>query len=175
VPRSIPPGLTREHPFGASTGYELLYEGKRYAPKAAVGLACLHHLGRLLLPDQFSGGEAPGQANFVLRKLGFTVVKKGEAAPAQEGAAGKDWSGSEVRLAVADYFDMLEQELLGKPSSKTEHRKALEQLPADLRPRARDGLRLLRGFHRLAHGRTTTAPPGDAPPAPPGTPRYRFE
>ena len=140
MPQSIPPGLTREHvlraladldvgaehPFGAPTGYELLHDGKRYAPKAAVGLACVYHLGRPLRPDEFSGGEAPGQANFVLRRLGFTVVKKGEAAPGQEeAAAGKDWSESEVRLAVADYFAMLEQELLGKQYSKTEHRKAL--------------------------------------------------
>src|SRR5262249_53267295 len=34
-----------------------------------------------------------------------------------------------------------------------------------------------RGFARMSHGLTTTAPapPGDPPPAPPDTPRYRFE
>ena len=52
---------------------------------------------------------------------------------------------------------------------------ALDQLPPELRPRAREGLHLLRGFARLAHDLTTTAPPGDAPPAPPDTPRYHFE
>jgi hypothetical protein len=54
---------------------------------------------------------------------------------------------------------------------------ALDELPAELRPRARDGLLLLRGFARMAHGLTMTAPAqrGDAPPAPPDTPRYRFE
>jgi hypothetical protein len=54
---------------------------------------------------------------------------------------------------------------------------ALDQLPAELRPRAREGLRLLRGFARMSLGLTTTAPtaPGAAPPAPPDTPRYRFE
>src|SRR6516165_5427152 len=53
---------------------------------------------------------------------------------------------------------------------------ALDQLPTELRPRAREGLRLLRGFGRMSHGLTTTAaaPPGDDPPAPPDTPRYRF-
>jgi hypothetical protein len=54
---------------------------------------------------------------------------------------------------------------------------ALDQLSAELRPRAREGLRLLRGFSRMAHGLATTgpAPPGAAPQAPPDTPRYRFE
>jgi len=54
---------------------------------------------------------------------------------------------------------------------------ALDQLPAELRPRAREELRLLRRFARMSHGWTTTAPapPGDAPQAPPRTPRYRFE
>jgi len=28
------------HPFGAPTGYELVHGGKRYDPKAVVGLAC---------------------------------------------------------------------------------------------------------------------------------------
>jgi hypothetical protein len=54
---------------------------------------------------------------------------------------------------------------------------ALDQLPAELQPRAREGLRLLRGFARMAHGLTTTAlaARGDAPQVPPDTPRYRFE
>jgi hypothetical protein len=54
---------------------------------------------------------------------------------------------------------------------------ALDQLPAELRPRAREGLRLLRGFARMSHGLSTTAdaPRGEAPQPPPDTPRYRFE
>jgi hypothetical protein len=140
VPQSIPSGLTQEHilraladldagashPFGPPTGYELAHEGKRYAPKAVVGLACRYLLGRVLRPDEFSGGEAPGQANFVLRRLGFTVVKKGEAVePEDEKQVRPDWSGEEVRLIVADYFSMLEKEVLGKPLNKSQHRKAL--------------------------------------------------
>ena len=44
---------------------------------------------------------------------------------------------------------------------------ALDELPPELRPRAREGLRLLRGFARMSLGLTTTAPPapGAAPPA----------
>src|SRR5437879_4489274 len=115
MPQSIPRGLTSEyvflalaeldsgadHAFGAPTVYELVYEGKRYPPKAVVGLACRHLIGRVLQADEFSGGEAPGQANFVLRKLGFVVVKKGEpAVPTEEFKAVVDWLQSEVRLIV---------------------------------------------------------------------------
>jgi tRNA A-37 threonylcarbamoyl transferase component Bud32 len=56
---------------------------------------------------------------------------------------------------------------------------ALDQLPPDLHPRAREALLLLRDFVRMAHGLTTSAnahtPRGDAPQAPPDTQRYRFE
>lgn len=138
MPQSIPPGLTQEHvlkaladldagmdhPFGPPTGYEVVHEGKCYPPKAVIGLACRYSLGRVLLPEEFSGGEAPGQANFVLRKLGFTVVRKGEAVE-DDKQARIDWSEQEVRLIVADYFSMLEKEILGKPLNKTEHRNAL--------------------------------------------------
>lgn len=137
MPQSIPAGLTQDHvlrtladldagivhPFGSPTGYELIHDNKRYAPKAVVGLACRYSIGRILQPEEFSGGEAPGQANFVLRKLGFTVIKKDDEE--KEPQTGKDWSESEVRLVVADYFNMLEAELLGKTYKKSEHRKAL--------------------------------------------------
>jgi putative restriction endonuclease len=86
--QSIPAGLTYDHvvqaiadldrgveaPFGTPTGYELIFNGKRYAPKAVIGLACRSLIGRILRSDEFSGGEAPGQANNILRLLGFDVI-----------------------------------------------------------------------------------------------------
>ena len=137
MPQSIPAGLTRDHvlrtladldaglahPFGAPTGYELLHEGRRYAPKAVIGTACRYSLGRVLQPGDFSGGEAPGQANFVLRRLGFKVLKKEDVA--EEPQRSKDWTDQEVRLIVADYFAMLQAEAEGKPYKKSEHRNAL--------------------------------------------------
>ena len=139
MPQSIPAGVRQEHvlrtladldaginhPFGQPTGYELVHQGRRYAPKAVIGLACRYSIGRILQPEEFSGGEAPGQANFVLRKLGFVVVRKGEEAADEEKPTHKDWSEQEVRLVVADYFDMLEAELLGEPFKKSDHRKVL--------------------------------------------------
>ena len=138
MPQSIPPGLTQDHvlrtladldggiahQFGQPTGYELVHNSKRYAPKAVIGLACRYSIGRILTPEEFSGGEAPGQANFVLRKLGFTVVRKGDESE-EEKPAHKDWTEQEVKFIVADYFEMLEAEMLGKSFKKSNHRKAL--------------------------------------------------
>lgn len=135
MPQSIPPGLTKEHilrtlaeiddglahPFGKATGYELVYDNKKYAPKAVVGLACRYSIGRMLTPEEFSGGEAPGQANYVLRKLGFNVVRKGE----EDEEKPSNWTEQEVSLIVTDYFNMLELELLGQPYKKSDHRKEL--------------------------------------------------
>jgi predicted house-cleaning NTP pyrophosphatase (Maf/HAM1 superfamily) len=53
------------------------------------------------------------------------VACKGEEAAEEEKPAHKDWREHEVGLIVADYFTMLEKELLGKPFSKTEHRRSL--------------------------------------------------
>jgi len=38
---------------------------------------------------------------------------------------GQDWTLEEVRLTVADYFEMLEAEMMGEPVNKTAHRKTL--------------------------------------------------
>jgi hypothetical protein len=136
MPQSISRGLTREHvlraiadldagvehSFGSPTGYEFIYDGRRYPPKAVVGLACRYLLGRVLQPQEFSGGEAPGQANFVLRELGFSVEKKGAE---KTRADRRDWSQHEVDLIVADYFLMLGAELSGEPYSKADHNREL--------------------------------------------------
>ena len=37
----------------------------------------------------------------------------------------EDWSREEVEATVADYFDMLDQELRGQPYNKTAHRRLL--------------------------------------------------
>jgi len=139
MPQAIPRGLTREHvlwaiakldagvahPFGAPTGYELVHEGRRYPPKAVVGLACQGILRRILAPEEFSGGEAPGQANFVLRELGFAVEAKGAG---ESTSVSRDWSTAEVDLTVADYFRMLASELAGEAYSKADHNRRLRPL-----------------------------------------------
>lgn len=72
MPQSIPAGLKKEHidkaladldagidhPFGKPTGCDLVHDDKRYTPKAVIGLACQYSIGRILQPEEFSGGEA---------------------------------------------------------------------------------------------------------------------
>jgi hypothetical protein len=132
--RSIPKGLTAshvllaladldarvDHPFGPPTGHELVYEERRYAPKAVIGLAFRHYDGRVLSPEDFSDGEKPGHANFALRELGFIVEKIGGTPP--EPAERRDWTEEEVSLIVADYFDMLRLDLAGQEMEGTRDR-----------------------------------------------------
>jgi hypothetical protein len=139
MPRSIPKGLTASHvlfaladldadvghSFGPPTGYELIHQGRRYAPKAVIGLAFRHYDGRVLSPEDFSGGEAPGQANAVLRGLGFTIEKIGENV--SDPAERRDWSAEEVGLIVADYFEMLRIDLAGQEFVKAERNRALRE------------------------------------------------
>jgi 5-methylcytosine-specific restriction protein B len=61
--------------FGPSSDYDLLFQDKRYPPKAAVGIATKRTLGRVMRPDEFSSGV--GSKNFrVLKALGFEIVEK---------------------------------------------------------------------------------------------------
>jgi uncharacterized protein DUF3883 len=137
MPESIPKGLTREHvlkaladldagiahDFGKPTKYELVQDGKCYAPKAAIGIAFRHFSGEILHHSKFSGGEAPGQANYELRRLKFDVQSMADKPAIEE--AGKAWSDEEVGLLVADYFDMLQMELLGRDFNKAERNRQL--------------------------------------------------
>jgi hypothetical protein len=48
------------HAFGPSTAYDVLENGRRYAPKAVVGVAARRGLGRPLRPDEFWADRTPG-------------------------------------------------------------------------------------------------------------------
>lgn len=85
----VPNGITREDvmraisdldnghvsDFGNSTTYDLVHEGRRYAPKEVMGLAARRVIGRTLKPNEFSGGES-SKCFKVLRSLGFTIERK---------------------------------------------------------------------------------------------------
>lgn len=71
------------HAFGPSTFYDLLERGRRYPPKAVVGLAARRILGRPLRPDEFSGGQESWSFG-LLRDRGFTIVSKEQRAVGQD-------------------------------------------------------------------------------------------
>jgi 5-methylcytosine-specific restriction protein A len=60
------------HGFRPATGFVLVYEGRRYDPKAIAGVAHLYDFGRALKPSEFSSGT--GHAVSLLRELGFQVL-----------------------------------------------------------------------------------------------------
>jgi putative restriction endonuclease len=89
APVGIPNGFTREdvlgairrldegveHGFGPSLKYDLVFEGRRYPPKAVVGIAAERLAGRILTPGDFSGGQ-DSKSTRILRDLGFSVEPK---------------------------------------------------------------------------------------------------
>jgi hypothetical protein len=110
VPQSLPPGLTREHvlrapagldagaahPLGPPAGYESAHGNKRYAPNAAVGPACLDHLGRPLRPFHAGRGGAglPGWATAAFRYRVCTLLL---LAPRAVGAGDTDLPSAEAQ------------------------------------------------------------------------------
>jgi hypothetical protein len=60
-----------EHGFAPTTTYDLVWEKRRYPPKAILGTAYEFATGRRLASGDFEGGKTG--AVKVLGKLGFTV------------------------------------------------------------------------------------------------------
>jgi len=62
------------HGFGPTTTYDLVWEKRRYPPKAVLGTAYEFATGDRLASGDFEGGKSG--AVRVLGSLGFTVVPK---------------------------------------------------------------------------------------------------
>ena len=111
---SIPSGITKDHviqaaakfdqgvahSFDDSIKYDVLYQGRRYPPKALLGIAAGLASGTQLAPGDFKGGE--GSKCFrVLRSLGFEVVLK----PGFEGpSAGWIFQGNPRNFDISAYL-----------------------------------------------------------------------
>lgn len=63
-----------EHGFAPTTTYELVWNERRYPPKAILGAAYQFATGKRLASGDFEGGKTG--AVRVLGNLGFTVQKK---------------------------------------------------------------------------------------------------
>ena len=66
-----PEGFFSEHGFAPTTTYELVWDERRYPPKAILGTAYEFATGQRLGSGDFEGGKTG--AVRVLGKLGFTV------------------------------------------------------------------------------------------------------
>ncbi|MGN6369064.1 MAG: protein NO VEIN domain-containing protein [Phycisphaerae bacterium] len=100
--------------FAASRDYDVVWRGRRFAPKAVVGLAYEIATGTALAPQDFSGGEHTGQANRVLEILGFSVVPK-------------NWSKEENAETAAAYFDMFRRNLRAESFVKADVHRVLQE------------------------------------------------
>lgn len=114
----IPDGITRQHiieaisdlghdtpnPFGNSTGYDLLYQGRRYAPKAVLGLAASKLTGIPLGPYDFKGGLR-SKCFRILTANGFTIITKGDTKPFPDEVeqTGRHTEGAVERVLVNRY------------------------------------------------------------------------
>ena len=67
-------GFFSAHGFAPTTTYELVWDGRRYPPKAILGTAYEFATGQRLGSGEFEGGKTGAVA--VLGKLGFTVQHK---------------------------------------------------------------------------------------------------
>ena len=69
-----PEGFFAAHGFAPTTTYELVWEERRYPPKAILGTAYEFATGQRLASGDFEGGKSG--AVKVLGKLGFTVQQR---------------------------------------------------------------------------------------------------
>ena len=69
-----PDGFFAEHGFGPTTTYDLVWDERRYPPKAILGTAYELATGQRLASGDFEGGKDGAVA--VLGQLGFTVKHK---------------------------------------------------------------------------------------------------
>ena len=69
-----PEAFFSAHGFGPTTTYDLVWDERRYPPKAILGTAYEFAAGQRLAAGDFEGGKAGAVA--VLGQLGFTVEHK---------------------------------------------------------------------------------------------------
>lgn len=69
-----PEAFFTEHGFAPTTTYELVWDERRYPPKAILGTAYEFATGQRLSSGDFEGGKSG--AVRVLGKLGFTIQQR---------------------------------------------------------------------------------------------------
>lgn len=92
----------KDHPFGPSTDYDLLFDGHRLPPKAVFGVAASEALGFPVKPPNFSAGD--NMTCFrTLRECGYQIVAKGENEPLEAAYVSDEdrtWAEGQPRLVT---------------------------------------------------------------------------
>ena len=88
--------------FRQSTGYDVVYHGRRYPPKAVVALAVARMSGRTPKAREFRGGLGTTCVR-ILQQAGFTVVAKADADPHAADLGGPVNEGARTRVEVNRY------------------------------------------------------------------------
>lgn len=138
MPTSIPKGISREHileaisrfdagaihQFADSTAYDLLHDGRRYPPKAIVGIASEVLTGIPFSPKDFKGGQE-SKCFRVLEKNGFEIVPKSEALDLKEKGSG--WSRGELQASIEAYLEIQKNLRSGIKFTKQSYYKNLAE------------------------------------------------
>jgi 5-methylcytosine-specific restriction protein A len=115
LPNSIPPEIIveairsfdkgAEHRFGQSTFYDLFFEGRRYPPKAIVGLAAEAVTGQQYGPDDFSGG-LDSRCFKILWNADFEIIFKTDNQPlAEEVLPSETYTEGAVRRVLTNAYE----------------------------------------------------------------------
>ena len=163
MPDQIPEGITGEdvlrgikdfkdnvpHRFKDSISYDLLHDGKRFPPKAILGLAAKRLNGKPLTPDDFKGGD-DSKCFRILRDLGFTIVlKEGKSKTKLKSSSVRnpDWSRDELIITV-DFYLKFTPKIPGKGSAEiSQLSKTLKQLHSKLGNEVSDTFRNVNGVY----------------------------
>jgi 5-methylcytosine-specific restriction protein A len=88
--------------FDKSTRYDVLFEGKRYAPKAVIGVAAEILTGKEFDPYSFKGG-INSKCFKILKSKGFSVITKGNKTLYPDEITKQYYEGSITQVLVNRY------------------------------------------------------------------------
>ena len=89
-----------EHLFAESITYDVLYNGRRYPPKAIIGMAAEVLTGKKYGPSDFKGGQ-DSMCFRILQQNGFQIVTKED----NESKIAWIFQGNPIRFDIDDYLN----------------------------------------------------------------------
>ncbi|MFB7983260.1 HNH endonuclease [Streptomyces vinaceus] len=132
--------------FGEARSYVVMHEGREYDSKAIVGVAHLWDQGRVLRPDEFSGGKDHAAA--WLKRTGFQV----------KAVKNPDWARDEIILACQLVMENDWKGLDAQDARVVELSALLQLLPIHAEAERNEKFRNLNGVARKTFDIATRHP-----------------